>query len=113
MTRHLQSLKRKLCKIDEKRHMANLRHFSIGFAAVVNMSSPHWRGVTAKRPRIAWPGFKPHGQFRKTGKLAELVQTNNTANWNRQYRHAIGWQIMAAKLQLRHQQPTYNHTAEE
>ena len=77
---------------------------------MANMSNPYWRSVTVKRLRIAGSGFKPHGWFCKTGKLTKFVQTNNTAIWNQQYWHAIGWPIMAAKLQLRHQPSTFHHT---
>ena len=63
-------------KINDKCHVTVLRQFSIGFAGVVNMRSPYWRGVTVKHPHTVGPGFKPHDYFCKTGKLAQSVQTN-------------------------------------
>jgi len=103
MTRRLQSLTRKLCKINDKCHVAIWRQFYIRFSVMVNMSNPYWRSV-----------FKPHGCFCKTGKLAKFVQTNSTSNWNQQYLHAIGWPFVAAKLQLRrrNQPSTFDHTVE-
>ena len=57
MTRRLQSPTRKLCKINDKYHVAIRRHFCIGFSGEANMPNPHRRSVTAKRPRIAGSGF--------------------------------------------------------